>query len=236
MQPFSDVYEYLICPESNLSQLRIAEPEAEGQPREVEGLAVPYNALSHDLGGFVERVLPGAFDAALESSEDMRVDVEHDPRLILARRSKGTARFWSTDGGLMVRFQIPDTYRGRDVAEDIRQGNLDALSAAWLRDGTQDRFVREEGRLVREIVQAPLRGVTLTFRPAYRQTAGTLVLRSLEAFLEAEGEQGAGDGREGAGDRGQGTGDATAEAEEVAQRRRRLELEEELNRPLKAGG
>jgi len=183
--------------------------EAEGQPHQIEGLAVPYNALSEDLGGFFERVLPGAFDAALASDADVRVDVEHDPRLILARRAKGTAEFRSTPGGLLVRLRVPDTQAGRDVLENVRVGNQDGFSIAWARAGKRDRFLLEHGRTVRETLEAPLRGVTLTYRPAYRQTADTLVLRSLDEWRKGQ--------------------EAGPDAEEIARRRRRLELEEADN-------
>jgi len=58
--------------------------EAEGQAPRIEGLAVPYGQLSEDLGGFIERIMPGAFDAALNSDRDLIVDREHD-RWAIAR-------------------------------------------------------------------------------------------------------------------------------------------------------
>jgi len=81
-----------------------------------------------------------------------------------------------------VSFAIPATTRGRDALEDVRNGNLDGLSVSWLRDGTQDRFLTEGDQTVREVLVAPLAGVTLTYRPAYKQTVNTLTVRSLEEW------------------------------------------------------
>jgi HK97 family phage prohead protease len=160
-----------------VEELRLIEKE--GEPTTVEGLAAPYGRLSEDLGGFQERIMPGAFDEVLASDRDLRVDVEHDPTKLLARTSRGTAAFNSGDDGLHVRFQLPDTSLGRDVATSVRIGNLDGLSIAWLREGTEDRRLEEDGRVIREVTRAPLTGVTLTFRPAYRQTVDSLVIRSM---------------------------------------------------------
>jgi HK97 family phage prohead protease len=160
-----------------VEELRLVEEE--GKPTTVEGLAAPYGQLSADLGGFRERIMPGAFDAALADGRDLRVDVEHDPTKLLARTSRGTAVFHSAADGLHVRFQLPETNLGRDVATSVRIGNLDGLSIAWLREGTEDRRLEEDGQVIREVTQAPLTGVTLTFRPAYRQTVDSLVMRSM---------------------------------------------------------
>ena len=64
--------------------------KAEGKPTRLVGLAAPFNGLSVDLGSFRERILPGAFDAVLESDGEVRADVEHQGTHLLARRSKGT--------------------------------------------------------------------------------------------------------------------------------------------------
>ncbi len=174
-----------------VEELRVV--ESEGKPATIEGLAAPYGRLSEDLGGFHERIMPGAFDAALKSDADMRVDVEHDPAQLLARRSKGTADFASEADGLHVRFQVPDTTRGRDTLEDVRNGNLDGLSITWRVQGTQDQWIEDGGEVVREVVAAPLTGVTLTHRPAYRQTVDTLTLRSLEQHQREHGDNEAAD-------------------------------------------
>lgn len=190
-----------------VEEMRIV--DAEGQPSRIEGLAVPYGELSEDLGGFRERVLSGAFSEALRSI-DQHADVEHDDRWILARRSKGTLKFREDSRGLWASIQIPQTTRGHDVAEDVRNGNLDGMSIAWKRQGVESRFVREGDTVIREVRVAPLTAVTITAFPAYTQTADTLVLRSLEEWRKSEEAQ------DGSGVEETGT----------ANQRRRLDLEQ----------
>lgn len=185
-------------------ELRIV--EAKGVQPTIEGLAVPYNRLSEDMGGFRERIRPGAFDEALTGSDEMIVDVEHDTGKLLARRSKGTAKFTSTADGVVVNFKVPPTTNGRDALEDVRAKNLDGLSVGWLRTSVDDRWVDEDGQVVREILKAHLTAASLTYDPAYRQTVDTLTLRSLEEYH-----------------RTQGRGD---DADEIAKLRMRLDLEQ----------
>jgi HK97 family phage prohead protease len=183
-------------------ELRIV--EARGEQPTIQSLAVPYNLLSEDLGGFRERIMPGAFDAALTGTDEMRVDVEHDANKLLARRSKGTATFASTADGVDVSFKVPSTTVGKDALENVRSRNLDGLSVSWKREGVEDRWLDEDGQVVREIIRAHLTGATLTYNPAYRQTVDSLTLRSLESHH-----------------RDQGRGD---DADEIAKLRMRLDL------------
>lgn len=141
----------------------------------VEGMAVPYNVQSSDLGGFVEVIAPGAFDESLADGHDLRVDIEHDERLLLARSSKGSGVFSSKPDGLYVRFRLPNTTLGRDTAENIQNGNLDGLSISFLQ-GAQTRWDYQGRQQVRVIERATLTGATITAFPAYAATANTVRL------------------------------------------------------------
>jgi len=156
----------------------------------IEGLAVPYGQLSEDLGGFRERVAPDAFGDSIRSdgSHDLIGDVEHDRRMILGRSSKGTLAFRSEADGLFATITVPQTTRGKDVVEDVRNGNLDGMSVAWAWDGVKDDWTVDGDETIREIQAAKLRAVTLTSSPAYRQTVDSLVMRSLEEFQQTQSE------------------------------------------------
>lgn len=170
-----------------VEELRVV--ESDGKPTRIEGLAAPYGRLSEDLGGFRERIVPGAFDESVRGKRELRVDVEHDYTRLLARRSKGTADFTTKPDGVWVSFRLPDTSRGRDTLEDVRNGNLDGLSASWLRSTTKSRWIEEGGETIREITFGELTGATLTFSPAYTQTVDTLVMRSLEQHQAEQAEE-----------------------------------------------
>lgn len=175
-----------------IEELRIN--EADGKTR-ISGLAVPYGQLSADLGGYRERCLPGAFSDSLRGDTELRADVEHDPRKILAKTRKGTLGFHEDQRGVWATITIPDTPRGRETVEEVRAGTLDGMSITFRRKGVQDRFVSDPGGPIREIKRAEMRSVTLTSMAAYPQTNDTLILRSLEEWRAKE-EAGGNDSEE----------------------------------------
>jgi len=160
--------------------------EAEGQGTRIEGLAVPYGQLSEELGDFRELIQPGAFSKSLAGDSEMRADVEHDCRELLARRSKGTLEFREDKRGVWATVTVPDTTLGRDVVQNVRNGNLDAMSISFQCVPIVDKWVTRGQQVVREISEAVLTGVALTAFPVYPQTAGSVALRSLAAWRESQ--------------------------------------------------
>ncbi len=160
-------------------ELRVEPPEIEGGRPRIVGLAIPFGALSEDLGGFRERFLPGSLTESIASG-DIRADVEHDEDKRLGRTSKGTLSLKETKRGLQATITVPDTTVGHDALEDVRNGNLDAMSIEFTKP--QRTFTGRGGKIVAEVKRATLKAVTLTSFPAYRQTAGTLSQRSLDEY------------------------------------------------------
>ena len=54
-------------------------------PGKLAGYAAVYNSQSQDLGGFIERIRPGAFTRSLTSPDHIRALLEHDPQRLLGR-------------------------------------------------------------------------------------------------------------------------------------------------------
>jgi uncharacterized protein len=161
-----------------IQELR-AETGADGKTR-ITGLAVPYGQTSEDLGGFREIFVAGAFADSLMENRDVMADVEHDAAKKLARRKAGTMDLRDTPDGLRVAITLPDTSLGRDTAEEVRSGLLDGMSIVF--SGPESQWMGKGKDTIRKVTKANLRAVTLTAYPAYRQTIGTLSLRSLEAY------------------------------------------------------
>ena len=157
---------------------------AEDGRSKVTGLAVPYNQTSEDLGGFREMFNSGAFSETLTQNVDVAADVEHDSSKKLGRRKNGTLDLRDSTDGLYVSITLPKTSVGNDIAEEVRSGLLDGMSIAFTNPTSQ--WIGKGIDTLRKITKADLRAVTLTSSPAYRQTIGTVTLRSLEEHIKQQ--------------------------------------------------
>lgn len=168
-----------------ITQLRI-EPTEDGKSR-VTGLAVPYGQTSEDLGGFREIFASGAFRDSLADGSDVLANVEHDDRQKLGRRKTGTVELRDGEDGLRVAITLPATRVGQDTAEEVRAGLLDGMSIEFREPESQ--WMGRGADTIRKVVKATLTGVALTAFPAYRQTIGTVTLRSLDAHQKQQEAQ-----------------------------------------------
>jgi HK97 family phage prohead protease len=113
-----------------LGELRIVENK-DGRPV-IEGHAAMFNSLSEDLGGFQERIKPGAFKKAIKDS-DIRALFNHDPNFVLGRTSNGTVTVKEDKKGLWMEVTPPDTQLIRDlVMEPIRRGDIREQSFGFI--------------------------------------------------------------------------------------------------------
>lgn len=167
-------------------EVRFIEP-TDDRPARIEGLVVPYDKPSVDLGGYREVWAPGSAAASIANAEDKRADVDHDPTKLLARTGAGSLRFRDTPEGLYASIDLPDTSVGRDAREDVRSKLRHSLSVSFKRRTVCDRFERRDGQPVRVIERADVTGVALTAFPLFPQTAGEVNLRSLAAWEKEQG-------------------------------------------------
>ena len=168
------------APEDKLI-LRI-EPAEGDKPRRLVGYAAVYNSLSKDLGGFRERILPGAFSRALSSGDDIRCLVDHDFRKILGRTSNGTLRLTDDEIGLRIECDIPDVSYARDLVVQVERRDIRGMSFGALAKKSGVRVKREDGGIVQELVELDrLSEVSATSIPAY--TGTELMVRAEPALL-----------------------------------------------------
>ncbi|MDX2390181.1 HK97 family phage prohead protease [Streptomyces sp. DK15] len=148
----------------------------------MRGYAYRFNELSHDLGGFRERIVPGAGAPSLRKN-DVYATFNHDTRSLLGRVSSGTLRVGEDRDGGWYEIDLPDTTVGRDVAELLKRGDLSGSSFTFrVNDGGQrraDEDDEETGLPVREITGMDVVEVGPVVNPAYPTTDAAL--RSLEA-------------------------------------------------------
>lgn len=150
-------------------------------PGVLVGYASVFNRLSQNLGGFVERVDPDAFNKSLADSVPVVARFNHKDDFLLGTTESGTLVLRKDGTGLQYEVELPDTTAGRDVAVLARRGDLRYSSFAFqvVRDEwgyTEDDFP------LRTLLGVKLMDVAPVVSPAYRDT--TTGLRSLAETLD----------------------------------------------------
>ncbi len=98
-----------------------------GNSPKLGGYAAVFDSPSQDLGGFIEIVKPGAFSRTLRSnSTDPLALVQHQPQLVLGRRSAGTLRLNEDAKGLAFEIDLPETSAARDLLVSVERGDVRA--------------------------------------------------------------------------------------------------------------
>lgn len=154
-------------------ELRVQETNGK---RTLTGYAATFNNLSHDLGGFKEKITPGAFARSLHSNPDVMALSEHDSKKgILGRTKAGTLRLSEDNVGLRFECDLPDTSLGRDVATSVARGDLDSMSFGFV--AKDDDWQRSGGDTIRSLKDVDLFDISVVGNPAYPNTS--VQMRSL---------------------------------------------------------
>lgn len=146
------------------------EARAVGDEFRIAGHAAVFNRLSQDLGGFVERIAPGAFRKTIGEA-DVRALFNHDASLILGRSKAGTLYLEEDDRGLAYEVKIPDTSYGRDLMVSIERGDITQSSFGFrVIDDRWDRT--DDGYPLRTLREVSLHNgdVSPVTYPAYLDT------------------------------------------------------------------
>ena len=132
----------------------------------IRGHAAVFNSLSEDLGGFRERIAPGAFSGSL--SGDVRALFNHDPNYILGRTTSRTLRLVEDQRGLAVEIDPPDTQTTRHIVEAIRRGDVSQMSFGFRT--RKDEWERTDDGDIRTLLDVELFDVSPVVFPAYPDT------------------------------------------------------------------
>lgn len=158
---------------------RTSKMEQEGG--KLVGYAAVYApAMSEDLGGFREKISPGAFDKSLENNADIRALWDHNTSQPLARTTNGSLKVSSDKRGLRVEIELPE---GVSYADDLRQlvrsGVVNQMSFGFLVPPGGDTWEKDEdGNALRTLNSIDLHEVSVVSIPAYPDT--TVALRGLQ--------------------------------------------------------
>jgi len=155
----------------------ISELRTSGDEYALVGMAARYNSLSHDLGGFKERIAPGTFKRSLEAGDEVKALFNHDPSQILGRRANGSLKLEDTPEGLRFRCQLnPNSQTHRDLWQNVLTGLVDQCSFAFTVPQGGDLW--ETGRdddgkecQIRTLKNVDLLDVSIVTSPAYEATS-----------------------------------------------------------------
>jgi HK97 family phage prohead protease len=146
---------------------------ADDGPTRIVGHAAVFDSLSEDLGGFREKISPGAFAESIER-DDIRALFNHDPHMVLGRNRNGSLSLKEDGRGLAydVRTNGEDPDVPRVVAKVERQ-DVSQNSFSFLvedREKDQEWDEDDEGNLIRTLLRVKLFDVGPVTFPAYPQT------------------------------------------------------------------
>jgi len=157
------------------------EVREEGDGMHFSGYAAMFNSPSEPLP-FTEKISRGAFKRSINSRNDIKFLWNHDAGEILGSTRAGTLTLSEDDRGLRVDGMLPNTSRGRDTAELLRRGDIDAMSFGfsvpqggdtWSSDGSE-----------RTLKSVRLHEVSIVAWPAYTATAGTVSVRNFDKVAQ----------------------------------------------------
>ena len=162
-------YEIRVVEASDL-ELRVGQA---GESNGMTGYPVVFGALSADLGGFKERVMPGAFKTAIAVGfgHDIRALVDHDRSKLLGRTSNNTLRLAEDAKGLRMDADLPDTSYAKDTKVLVDRKDIKGMSFGFKVPPGGQRLVKENGVNIRELTNIDLYEVTITSIPAYGATS-----------------------------------------------------------------
>lgn len=152
----------------------------EGDGMTFSGYASVFNSSSEDLGGFREFVAPGAFKRSLQARNEIKLLWNHDTSEPLASVRGGSLQLVEDNHGLKVTAKLPNTTRGRDVAELLRSKVIDSMSFGFnvIKDSWSNNGA------VRTLESVRLSEVSIVTYPAY--TATTAQVRSVSPTIDAD--------------------------------------------------
>ena len=151
----------------------------------VAGYAAVFDKPSENMGGFVERIKPGAFSETLKRGDPLML-WDHNSQYVLGRKSSGTLTLEEDAKGLRFEATFPDTTYARDLTALIKRGDVKQMSFGFnvIRD---EWYELDKPTSKRDLLEVRLLEVSIVSFPAYPQTS--VKMRALhDCFMELSEE------------------------------------------------
>lgn len=169
-----------------LSGLEVRAAENDTDPIGFTGHAALFNKrtwIGPKKWGFYEEVREGAFTKTIAEG-DVRMLLNHDPNLLLARSTSKTLRLEEDAIGLATDADMAPTTYARDLAVVMDRGDLTQMSFSFL-PIKEEWSTDEEGDDVRTLLEVQLFDVSPVTFPAYTETDAALRSVGLDLLMEA---------------------------------------------------
>jgi len=153
--------------------------QAQDGRRYIDGM-IPYNSLSEEMWGFVERIDPSAFRKTLSDGAEVFAFWCHDDSQVLASRSAGTLSLDNRDEGLHFTIEMRDNAISEDRWQAVQRGDVVGTSFGFITEREEwDLTVEPNVRTLKEVRLLEISpGVPF---PAYSGAQSGAAVRSLMA-------------------------------------------------------
>jgi len=152
----------------------------------ISGYAARFNSWSEDLGGFRERIKPGAFSKALMTS-DVRLLYNHDTNNLPLGRTPKTLRLSEDTKGLKFEGDLPDTQLAKDLTIAIQRKDITGNSFSFTVEDGGDEWLEKDGVTSRTITEfKELFDIGPVVFPAYDSPKVKISQRSLDKAEESK--------------------------------------------------
>jgi len=151
----------------------------------IGGYAAKFDRMSQNLGGFVERIMPGFFNKSRgDGWPGILARHNHNDNMLLGTTGAGTLRLALDEIGLDYAVDLPQSRA--DVYELVQRGDVRQSSFAFLAY-EEDWSLTDQGFPMRSLLSGRLIDVASVNTPAYEDT--TVGLRSLAHKFDADLEE-----------------------------------------------
>lgn len=147
----------------------------------IGGYAAKFERFSQNLGGFVERIAPTAFNKSRGRGwQGVIARYNHDDNMVLGTIGGGTLRLSVDEVGLAYEVDVPNARA--DVFELVERGDVRQSSFAFVVDVDGDEWAaNDQGFPMRTLHSVRLMDVAPVNTPAYEDT--TVGTRSIDGAL-----------------------------------------------------
>ncbi|GCF75073.1 hypothetical protein BC2926_26140 [Bacillus cereus] len=131
---------------------------------------------------FIERVMPSVFENALKRGNDVKLLLEHDKNMLLARTKDESLKLTETSRGLEMEANLVPSNQSEHIHALIKRGTLNNMSFGMV--VLDDSWTKEKGVNQRSITELALYECSIVSDPAYTQS--TVEARSNDIRQDVE--------------------------------------------------